>query len=81
MASPYIRMIALRQFAVPGAHLSQTDLSLEMEQAVFRLEMERNSPSHSHILSVMEHWAAHEGFRERRPYLKVELEECFERIR
>jgi hypothetical protein len=82
MASPCIRVIALRQFAVLGAHLGEADLSLQVEQAVFRLEMAWDGSLYPHpILSVKGRRAGQEGCGEHRPHLKVALDERFERIR
>ncbi len=80
MASPCIWMIALGQFAVLDAHLSETDLSLQVEQEVLRLEMAWDCSLHPpFVLSVKELRVGQEGGGEHGTHLNVALDERFKR--
>jgi len=80
VASPSIWMVALGQFAVLDAHLSETDLSLQVEQAVLRLEMAWDCSLHPPlVLSVMELRVGQEAGGEHGPQPNVALDECFKR--
>ena len=80
MASSCIGVIALCKFAVLSAHLSETDVSLQVEQAVFRLEMVWDCSLYPDpVLSLKEGWADQEGCGEGVPHVKVAFDEPFER--
>ena len=80
MASPCIWVIEFSQFAVLCSHLSETYLSLQLEQAVFRLEMEWDCSLHRHrVVSVKERWTCQEDLSEQVPRIEVVLDELRKR--
>ncbi len=72
--STYIWVIELGQFAVLCSRLSQARPSLQLEQAVFRLEMGWDFQSSRHpVLFVQKGWVCQEHFQKKVRRIKVAL--------
>ena len=76
MVSTGIRVIALGQFAVLCSHLNETDLSMQVEQAVFCLEVAWDCTLHPHpLVSVKKRRPWQEDLSKQEPRIKVALDE------
>jgi hypothetical protein len=74
--STAIRVIALGQFAVLCSYLSETDLSVQVEQAVFRLEMAWDCWLYPHLLvSLKKRRPWQEDLSKQEPRIKVAVDE------